>query len=422
MVETAPVALSDLMNVTAPAALPGLTSQAPAAGLDFVSITLALAPVIAFILLLYWGLQKKQRKDRVIELSYYLIILELVLIALLPICGQLLPCFGWAFVPIMMFGALMGFVGHRRKKEIEHKAHVSKAAAEGFIKQMPQVQTLHGPGLSSMNAPSRPTNPIGMLIYYFNKPKHVISEMAEAKEKKPKEAKPKEEPLVFQKKTESWKTRLERMGKSPEGDSKAEPDEKEEEKKGEKPAPEWKRSLGGEAPDIAKETTRKDDGGKKLPQKKLFEPWGASRGPSKGAAAQPQRQQSKPNYVERKIIETINRESSASNRESLASKAKRAPPAESFSGKRFERRFEKPAEKPAENAPHDLSWESKFDKWKQKRARTGAEDGETKSALREIQKQKAEASDDADRKKIHGIIEDVLNRRKLAEGKPEEKP
>lgn len=100
---------------------------------DVGMILLALLPFILFLIVVYWGLGHKERKSKVIELSYNLVAVQLLFFLLLPICSQPFDCGIWAVIPILMFGLLASFVYHRSSKEAQHKTRISKALKEGHV-------------------------------------------------------------------------------------------------------------------------------------------------------------------------------------------------------------------------------------------------------------------------------------------------
>jgi len=108
-------------------------TEPAAQSFDFVTILLVLLPFIAFLLLIRWGLQKKQRMKTVVELSYNLIALELLFFVIFPICAQPIDCGFWAIIPIVMFSALPAFVRHRKKREKQHEHRLNKAVDDGHL-------------------------------------------------------------------------------------------------------------------------------------------------------------------------------------------------------------------------------------------------------------------------------------------------
>ena len=113
-------------------------SEAP--GIDLVTISIALLPLLALILLLMWGKKKKGRKKRTVELSYNIIALELLLFLLLPICKQPFDCALWAAIPIIMFAALLSFMYHSLSKEANHHIRIAKAMSEGHVDKVGLLQ------------------------------------------------------------------------------------------------------------------------------------------------------------------------------------------------------------------------------------------------------------------------------------------
>lgn len=101
--------------------------------LDLVTPLFVLLPFIIFLLLVYWGMQKKDRKKRVIEASYNLIALQVLALLISPVCHDSFVCMAWAMVPVIMFAVLMYFSYHRKKKESESKKIIAKALADGHI-------------------------------------------------------------------------------------------------------------------------------------------------------------------------------------------------------------------------------------------------------------------------------------------------
>jgi hypothetical protein len=100
---------------------------------DFATISLALLPLIAFLLILIWGKKRAKRKKMAVEMSYNLIALELLAFLMLPICEQPFDCAFWAAIPILMFAALLSFIYHSARREAHHHLRVAKAMSEGHI-------------------------------------------------------------------------------------------------------------------------------------------------------------------------------------------------------------------------------------------------------------------------------------------------
>jgi hypothetical protein len=96
-------------------------------------VLLAFVPLTLFIIVLYWGKQKKDRQIRVSELVYSIIALQLLSYLLLPICEQPFDCSLWAIIPFFMFAAFIYFKAHRMHKEAQHHLRIAKAMAAGHV-------------------------------------------------------------------------------------------------------------------------------------------------------------------------------------------------------------------------------------------------------------------------------------------------
>jgi hypothetical protein len=94
---------------------------------------LAVAPLIALLLALRWAARRKDRKKKLVELSYNLIALDVLIIMLLPIRAGPFDYGFWLLIPIAMFALLMGFLYHRKKREHQHKRRVAKALSDGHV-------------------------------------------------------------------------------------------------------------------------------------------------------------------------------------------------------------------------------------------------------------------------------------------------
>jgi hypothetical protein len=103
-------------------------------------VLLAFIPFILFLITIYWGKQRKDRKKRVLEICYNLIGLQLLFYLLLPICEQPVDCALWSIIPILMFAALMGFAYYRMRQEADHHLRVARALADGHVERTGLMQ------------------------------------------------------------------------------------------------------------------------------------------------------------------------------------------------------------------------------------------------------------------------------------------
>lgn len=121
----------------APTVSPGSSQAIPAGSVESVDLLMPFAflvPLVLIIFVLLWASQKKDRKSRVVESSYALIALELILILVLPACNQALTCTVFSLIPVLMFAMLVAFMFHRSRREVQHEVRVIKAIKDGHLK------------------------------------------------------------------------------------------------------------------------------------------------------------------------------------------------------------------------------------------------------------------------------------------------
>ncbi len=99
-----------------------------------ISIIVPLLIFSLFVLIIWWGTKKAERKKRTIEMSYNLIALQLLAFLMLPVCKGSAICLLWSMLPVAMFALLIWFMYHRAKKEAEHKIRVIKGMKRGAVK------------------------------------------------------------------------------------------------------------------------------------------------------------------------------------------------------------------------------------------------------------------------------------------------
>lgn len=114
--------------------LPGSGSGAPAQGFDLITPLAVIIPFLLFLYVLSWGSKRKERKKRVVELSYNLIALDLLILVILPACTKNLSCGTIVIIPLIMFLLLILFIFNRSKKEAEHELRLLKAIKDGHMR------------------------------------------------------------------------------------------------------------------------------------------------------------------------------------------------------------------------------------------------------------------------------------------------
>lgn len=107
-------------------------SGSPAGAAVDLSPFVLLIPFIALLVLLKWGLNKRNRRDKTIELSSYALGIELLLFLFLPV-SQSSDSILWAVLPITMFGGLIAFMRYWAVKDSQHKRRVMSAVSAGHM-------------------------------------------------------------------------------------------------------------------------------------------------------------------------------------------------------------------------------------------------------------------------------------------------
>jgi len=117
-----------------PIVLPGNSSGASGQSVDLITPIAVILPFLLLIYVLSWGSKRKERKKRVIEASYNLIALDLLLLVILPACAKALSCGFVVLIPLIMFLLLVLFVFTRSKREAEHEMRLLKAVKDGHLR------------------------------------------------------------------------------------------------------------------------------------------------------------------------------------------------------------------------------------------------------------------------------------------------
>ncbi|MBN2518428.1 MAG: hypothetical protein JXB14_06270 [Candidatus Altiarchaeota archaeon] len=99
------------------------------------SVVLCFVPLILFLAVLFWALQKKTRKKVVSRTGPVLIFIELMLCGVVPLIIDSDSCFGpyWLLFPAVMGVLLAVYVFHRKQKEKRYIDTIIKQKANGHI-------------------------------------------------------------------------------------------------------------------------------------------------------------------------------------------------------------------------------------------------------------------------------------------------